>query len=467
MVLNRLSDSLKSTLKKIAGSIFVDEKLVDELVKDIQRALLHSDVNVQLVFDLSKSIKKRALEEKPPKSISPKENLINIVYEELVKFLGKEKSEIKIEKKKPFKIMMVGLFGSGKTTLVGKIAKYYTKRGYKVAALGLDVHRPAAPEQLKQVSEQANIPSYIEKKEKDPIKIYKKYENEFSKYDILLIDTAGRDALSKDLIEEIELLNKTIKPDEKLLVISADIGQSAQKQAEQFHESCAITGVIVKKMDGTAKGGGALSACAVTRAPIKLIGTGEKIDDLEEFNPKGFVGRLLGMGDLEALLEKAKEAISEEDAKDLGKKFLKGDYNFLDLYEQMQAVKKMGPLGKIMELMPGAGSLNIPKDVLNVQDKKLTKWKFIFQSCTKEELENPEIITRERIERISKGSGMPTSEIRDLLKMHKQSKKLMKMMGGIAGKEGEEQDINKLMRKFKGKMPKGLGKLKGMKKMKF
>ncbi len=466
-MLDKLGDSLKNTLKKIAGSIFIDEKLIDELVKDIQRALLQGDVNVQLVFNLSKEIKRRALEEKPPKAISQKEYLINVVYEELVKFLGKEKAEIKIEKKKPFKIMMVGLFGSGKTTSIGKIAKYYTKRGYKVASLGLDVHRPAAPEQLKQVSEQVDIPCYIEKGEKDPIKIYRKYEKEFSKYDLLIIDTAGRDALSKDLIEEIELLNKTIQPDENLLVISADIGQAAQKQAEQFHQSCGITGVVVTKMDGTAKGGGALSACAITKAPIKFIGVGEKIDDLEEFNPKGFVGRLLGMGDLEALLAKAHEAISEEEAKDLGKKFLKGEYNFLDLYEQMQAVKKMGPLNKIMDLIPGAGGLNIPKDILNVQDEKLKKWKYIFQSCTKEELENPEIITKERVDRISKGSGISASEIRELLKMYNQSKKLMKMMGGMAGKEGEEQDISKLMRKFKGKIPKGLGKLKGMKKMKF
>jgi signal recognition particle subunit SRP54 len=379
--------------------------------------------------------------------MTKKEYLIKVVYDELVKFLGEEKAEIAVGKKKPFKIMMVGLFGSGKTTTIGKLAKYYSKRGYKIAALGLDIHRPAAMEQLEQVAKQAHIQSFIDRKEKDPVKIYRNFESELHKFDIVIIDTAGRDALSKDLIEEIEKLGKVMEPDERLLVISADIGQAAQKQAEQFHESCHITGVIVTKMDGTAKAGGALSACAITKAPIKFIGVGEKIDDLEEFNPKGFVSRLLGMGDLEALLEKAKDAMSEDQAKDLSKKMLKGDYNFLDLYEQMQAMKKMGPLSKVVELIPGMGNMNIPKDMLKVQDEKLEKWKHIFNSCTKEELENPDVITRSRIDRIAKGAGVSAADVRELLKMYKQSKKLMKMMSG----KGAPKDINKLMKKFKGK----------------
>lgn len=447
MVLEKLSGSLRDALKKIARSIFVDEKLINELIKDIQRALLYADVNVQLVFNLTTSIKKRVLEEKAPAAITQKEHLIKIVYEELVKFLGEEKSEIKIEKKKPFKIMMVGLFGSGKTTTIGKLAKYYSNRGYKVAAVGLDVHRPAAPDQLMQGCKRVGVPCFIDKEEKNALKIYDKFEKDYNKYDILIIDTAGRDALSKDLIREIESLNNKIKPDENLLVTSADIGQAAQQQAEQFHKSCNITGVLVTKMDGTAKAGGALSACAVTGAPIKFIGTGEKVDDLESFDPKGFVGRLLGMGDLSALLEKAKEAIDEETAQDLGKKFLKGEFNFLDLYEQMQAMNKMGPLSKIMDMIPGMGNLNIPKDMLQVQEDKLKKWKFIMQSCTKEELENPEIISVNRINRIAVGSGTSAKEVRELLKQYKQSKKLMKMMKG--------QGPEKLMKKFKGKLPKG------------
>lgn len=450
MVLEKLGSSLKSTLSKIASSMFVDEKLINELIKDVQRALLQADVNVKLVFDLTNNIKERIKKEEPAKGLTKKEQLINIVYEELVNFLGKEAYRIEI-KEKPFKIMLVGLFGSGKTTTTGKLARFFTKRGYKVALVGLDIHRPAAMEQIEQIAKQAHVPVYSNKVEKDPIEIWNQYKDEYKKYDILIIDTAGRDALSKDLIKEIENVNKEIRPNENLLVISADIGQAAQKQAQQFHESCHITGVIATKMDGTAKAGGALSACAVTEAPIKFIGVGEKIDDLEQFNPPGFVGRLLGMGDLEALLEKAKEAISEEEAEDLGKRLLKGDFTLIDLYEQMEAMSKMGPLSKIVEMIPGFGQLKLPKEMLHVQEGKLKLWKYAMQSMTQEELEKPdEVLDAKRIERISKGSGVSTGTIRELIKQYRQSKKMIKMMKG-------KGDINKLMKRFQGKLPKGFG----------
>lgn len=448
MVLEKLSTSLKSSLQKIAKSIFVDEKLITELVKDIQRALLQADVNVQLVFNLSNKVKERIKKETAPVGLTKKEYLINIVYEELVSFLGKEQYKIEI-KEKPFKIMLVGLFGSGKTTTAGKLAKYFTKKGYKVALIGLDTHRPAAMEQLEQVANQVNVPSYIHKNEKEPLKIYEKSKEEYEKYDILIIDTSGRDALSQDLIQEIETLNNKIKPNENLLVISADIGQAAQKQAEQFNKSCNISGVIVSKMDGTAKGGGALTASAIANAPIKFIGTGEKIDDLEDFNPKGFVSRLLGMGDIEALLEKAKEAIKEEKAEDLGKKFLKGEFNLIDLYEQMTAMKKMGSLRKLVEMIPGFSSLQLPKEMLDVQEEKLEHWKTAMQSMTKKELEEPEIISPERIDRISKGSGVTISTIRELTKQYKQSKKLVKMFKGGKG------DMSKMMKRLQGNLPAG------------
>ncbi|HLC58292.1 MAG TPA: signal recognition particle protein Srp54 [Candidatus Nanoarchaeia archaeon] len=453
MVLDKLSKSLKETLSKIAKSMFVDEKLINELVKDIQRALLASDVNVKLVFDLSKSIKERALQEKPPQGITQKEHLVKIVYEELVKFMGGESSKLELTEK-PFKIMMVGLFGSGKTTTIGKLAKYYLKRGNKVCSIGLDVYRPAAMDQLEQVSKQINIPCFIDKKEKNPIKIYKNFEKELNKFDLILIDTSGRDALSKDLIKEIEDLNKTIKPQEKLLVLSADIGQAAQTQAKSFHEACNITGIVVTKLDGTARGGGAISACSVSGAPIKFIGLGEKADDLETFNPKGFVSRILGMGDIEALLEKTKEVISEEEAQDMSKKLIKGDFNFLDLYDQMEKMSSMGSLSKIMELIPGLSKANIPKEMLEGQEDKMKKWKYILQSCTKKELEDPELLDSSRIQRIAEGSGTTVQDVRSLLKQYKQSKKTMKMMKGLSG---DEKDMEKLMKKFKGKMPKGMG----------
>jgi signal recognition particle subunit SRP54 len=448
MVLDKLGSSLKSTLQKIAKSVFVDDKLINELVKDIQRALLQADVNVQLVFDLTNKIKERIKKEETPRGITKKEHLVNIVYEELVNFLGKEQYKIEV-KEKPYKIMLVGLFGSGKTTSAGKLAKYFSKRGQKVALLGLDVHRPAAMDQLEQIGKQANVEVFLNKKEKSPMQIYYEFKDRIANFDVLIVDTAGRDALSKELIDEIEALNKAIKPNENFLVISADIGQAAQKQAEQFHKSCSINGVIVTKMDGTAKGGGALTACSVAQAPIVFIGVGEKIDDLEHFNPKGFVGRLLGMGDLEALLEKAKHAIKEEDAEDLGKKFLKGEFSLIDLYEQMAAMKKMGSLKKIVEMIPGFSSLHLPKDMLDVQEEKLDKWKIAMMSMTKEELENPDVMTAERIDRISKGSGIATSTVREMLKQYRQSKKMVKLFKGSKG------DMSKMMKKFQGKMPQG------------
>jgi signal recognition particle subunit SRP54 len=445
MVLEKLGTSLKNSLAKITKSVFIDERIINELVKDIQRALLQADVNVKLVLELSNNIKKRALEEKAPSGISQREYIIKIVYEELTQFLGGEKNEIKIDKK-PFKILLVGLFGSGKSTQAGKLAKYFQKRSHKVALVGTDTWRPAALKQLQTLGKQINVDVFGDESEKDPVKIYKKFEKKLNEYDIIIVDSAGRDALNDELIKEIESLNSYVSPDEVILVMSADIGQAAQRQAEQFHESCNVKGVIITKMDGTAKGGGALSACSVTNAPIKFIGVGEKIDDLEQFNPKGFVGRLLGMGDLEALLEKAQEVIDEDKAEDLGKKFLKGDFNFVDLYEQMSTMSKMGSLSKIVNLIPGMSNLNIPKDMIEGQEGKLKIWKNIMQSMTKEELEDPNLISRTRIERIAKGSGVKVTGVRELLKQYRQSKKMMKVLKGSAN-----QDPSKLLNKLKGK----------------
>ena len=447
MVLESLGTSLKNTLAKITKAIFVDDKLIQELVKDIQRALLQSDTNVQLVLQLSQNIKERA-KENPPPGITKREQLIKIVYEELAAFLGKEAHDIKITKK-PTTIMLVGLFGSGKTTTIGKLAKFYKKRGLKVVVMQTDTWRPAAYDQLEQIAQQVGVDFLGIKKEKDPLSIYLAFEKKLPEYDVVLIDTAGRDALSDELIQELNQLNAAVQADQRVLVISGDIGQAAQKQAQAFHDTCKVSGVIVTKLEGTAKGGGALSACAVTQAPILFIGVGEKMDDLEQFDPQRFVSRLLGMGDLQSLLEKVQEVIPEDKAKDMTHKFLKGDFNLVDLYEQMKAMKKMGSFGKLMEMIPGMGQLKLPKEALEVQEGKLEKWKYCMDSMTKAELEDPEIISAERIDRIAAGSGVSIGEVRELLKQYRQSKKMMKMFKG-------EQDIGKLMKKMGGKLPKGM-----------
>ena len=444
MVLDKLGSSIKNSLQKVTQAIFVDEKLVNELIRDLQRALLQADVNVQLVFKLTEKIKQRILKEETPSGLTKREYLVNIVYEELVEFLGGEGHKINLDKK-PLKIMLLGLFGNGKTTTAGKLAKFFQKRGSKVAVVQTDTWRPAAYDQLKQLSEKINVPMYgIPGEKEDPVKIYEKYEQELEKYDVVIIDTAGRDALSDELIEELDRLNNKIQPDESLLVMAADLGQSAENQAKTLNQASQITGVVITKLDGTAKGGGALSACSVTGTPVKFIGTGEKINDIEIFNPKGFVGRLLGWGDIEALLDKARDAMSERDAEDMSKKFLKGQFNLIDLYEQMQSMKKMGSLSKIMELMPGMGQLQLPKEALDVQEGKLKTWKILMDSCTKEELENPEILDRDRIDRIAKGSGTNSSDVRELLKQYKQSRKMAKMFKGANSKKGMEKMMKKM-----------------------
>ena len=448
MVLSQLSESLKSTLSKITKALFVDEKLINEIVKEIQRALLQSDTNVQLVLTLTNKIKQRAKEE-PKAGLTKREQLITIVYEELTNFLGQEQHDIKISKK-PTQIMLVGLFGSGKTTQAGKLAKFYKKRGYKVAVMQTDTWRPAAYEQLQQLAKGVGVEFLGIKKEKDPVIIYQSFEKRLNDYDIVILDTAGRDALSEELIAELNQLNAAVKADERLLVISADLGQAAQKQAQAFHDACNVSGVMVTKLEGTAKGGGALSACAVTKAPIVFIGIGEKIEDLEPFHPQRFVSRLLGLGDLESLLEKAREAVTEEQAKDVEQKFLKGDFNLLDLYTQMSTLQKMGSFSKLLEMVPGMGQLKLPKELLEVQEGKLEKWKHAMNSMTKEELENPDLISAERVDRIAAGSGVGVAEVREMLKQYRQSQKMMKMMKG-------EQDLSKLMKKMGGKLPKGLG----------
>ena len=451
MVLEKLGSALRKAMNSIASAVFLDKTKVNEIIKDLQRALLEADVDVKLVFEISEKIKKQALSEKSP--LEKKEQLLKLIHDELVEILGKEKYELKIDKeKKPFKIMMLGLYGAGKTTAISKLAFYYSKRGYKCCMLGLDVHRPAAPEQLEQLAEQVKVPAFINKEEKDPLKIYKEFESQIKKYDIVFIDTAGRDALDAALIKEINSLSRIINPDQTILVMAADIGQSAKKQAVEFQKACKIGGVIVTRLDGTAKGGGALTACVETGAKVLFIGTGEKPRDLETFDPTAFVGRLLGMGDLAALMEKAKNIIDEKDKEKLEQRLQEGNFTLRDLVEQVKAMQKMGPLSKITELIPGLGQIKMPKDLLDVQESKLKKWEYAVDSMTQEERENPDILDSSRINRIAKGASINSSDIREMLKQYKLIKQFfgkgMDMQGGLNSKK-----LQKLARRFGGKLP--------------
>jgi len=453
-MLSTLGSALKKTFDKIAGSIFLDKKTIDSVVKDLQRALIEADVNVQLVAELSEKIRKAASEEKiKGKDIDRREHLIKLLHDEILGMLGGEKKELKTGKKT--KIMMLGLYGCGKTTTTAKLALYYSKRGKKPCMLGLDVHRPAAPDQLEQLGKNIKIPTFIDKKEKDPLKIYNKFKKDLEKHDLILIDTAGRHSLDKPLISEIKKLEKEIKPDHILLIMPADIGQAAKTQASEFQKACKINGVIITRMDSSAKAGGALTACNETKASVFFIGTGEKIHDIETFSPSSFISRVLGLGDLESLVEKVKTAteFDEKKQKKLKKKLEEGKFSLRDLQEQLKSVKSIGSLSKITEMIPGLGKAKIPENLLGIQEDKLKKWQHIIDSMTEEEIENPEILEKQtsRLQRIAKGSGTSTTDIRQLLKQYKF---LKEFAGG-----GDVPDLEKgLSQKQLQKLAKKFGK---------
>jgi len=425
MVLDALGDALRNTLRKIAGASHISPELIKELVRDIQRALLQSDVNVRLALDLSKKIENRALEEKAPPGMTGREHVVRIVHQELVQALGKSRS-LKLT---PQKIMLVGLYGQGKTTSAGKLAKYFKKKGLSLGLIAADVHRPAAYDQLSQIGEQIQVPVFGSSDNKNAEKVVKDGLNEFKELDIVIVDTAGRHSLDKDLISEMKSISNIAKPDEILLVMDATVGQQAGPQAQAFHDAVGVSGVVLTKLDGSAKGGGALSAVAVTKAPIVFVGTGESLTSLETLDPDRFISRLLGMGDLQTLLERAEEVIDAETAEDTARKMLSGKFTLIDMREQMEALTKMGPLGKVMEMVPGMSGL-MKKDQVEETQIRLEKFKVLMNSMTKEELENPKIIKRSRINRIAKGAGSDPQEIRELLKQYNQSRKMMSNLGG-------------------------------------
>jgi len=422
-----LAKSLSDAVKKLLRLAVVDEKAVKELVRDLQRALLQSDVNVNLVLQISQAVEKRSLEEKLPPGISRREHVIKVLYEELTRFLGEEPSRLTIEPGKTRVIMLVGIQGTGKTTAAVKLSRFYQKRGLRPAIICADTYRPGAYDQLKQLADKVHVPVYGEPGSKDTLKIVRKGMEQLTgqKYDLIIVDTAGRHKDERELMSEMGDLAKQIQPDEIVLAIDASIGQAAMSQAAAFNESTKIGSILVTKLDGTAKGGGALSAVAATHAKIKFAGTGEKIDDIEQFIPSSFVGRILGMGDLEALVEKVREAevvVPQKKAK----AFLEGKFTLKDMYEQMVAVRKMGPLKKLVGMMPGG--MNIPDDAMETAEKKLDAWRVIIQSMTRDEIEDPKLVDSSRARRIARGSGTSDKDVKEMINQYFTMKKMMKSM---------------------------------------
>lgn len=428
-MLDKLRDGLQNSIKKFIGNDNIDEESIKEFIKDLQRSLLQSDVNVKLVFELTKKVEERALKEKVPMGIPRRDHIVKILYEELSNMLGSD-NKFKLKKDKQNIILVLGIQGSGKTTSIGKLGRYMSKKNYSTGVIAADTFRPGALEQIKSLCEPFKIEVYGEENESNAIKIIRNGIDFFKKNtkDVVIIDTTGRHKEEEKLMGEMKQLTKEIKPDNIFLVIDSTIGQQSESQSKAFKESAPIGGIIITKLDGAAKGGGALIAVANTGASIFFLGTGERIDDLEEFVATRFVGRLIGMGDIQTLLQRVKDMqIENQDVK--LQRIMSGKMTITDLYEQLEQMNKMGSIKKIMELIPGASNQLPEKDLDNIE-KNMEKWKFIIQSMTNQEKQDPDLINSSRIKRIAKGSGRTEKEIKELLNRYKQSKQMFKASKG-------------------------------------
>ena len=453
MVLDSLAKSLREALKKINRSSLVDDRLVGEIVKEMQRALLMADVDVSLTLEITNNVEKRAKEEPVPKNSNPRNHLIKVIYEELLRILGKPR-EFHI---KPATLMLVGLYGQGKTTSAGKIAKFYMKHGYKVVLIAADTQRVGAYEQLEQVSTSVGASFFGIYGEKDSRKVVNEGLEKFKDWDVKIIDTSGRNAIDASLTREITDINGIAKPDEVVLILDATIGQQAGKQAKAFNESVRITGVYITKLDGTAKGGGALSAVAATGAPILFIGTGEHMEDMEYFNPARFLSRLLGMGDFETLMAAAKEFQNEIDENSI-EKMSQGKFTLKEMYDIWDQMNKPGLFKKLFDSLPMAAGGAVRKDAddqfFDESENKLKKYKVIMDSMTYWEMENPDEIKGSRVERIASGSGYNTTDVKDLLKDYKRVKDMVKNI------RGNRKILSMMKKQFKGaNLPEDLSNL--------
>jgi signal recognition particle subunit SRP54 len=444
-MLENLSDRLGKALRNLRGVGKLSEENMAESLQEVRKALLAADVHFRVARDFIKQVEDAAMGQEVLQSVSPGQMIVKIIHDELVKLLGE--GTTKLVEKKPLRVMLLGLQGSGKTTFAGKLALHLRKKGYtKPALIACDVYRPAAIDQLETIAKANDFLFYGERDTEDVLGIGKRgwaWAKEQGA-DTIIFDTAGRLQIDETLVKEAADLKDLVLPDETLLVGDAALGQEAVNVAKSFHSSIPLTGIVLTKLDGDTRGGAALSMKAITGVPIKFLGVGEKVGDLEVFHPDRLAGRILGMGDVVSLVEKAQEAVDEKDAERMAAKLQSADFNFEDFLGQMQAVKKMGSLGGLMKMMPGMNNIEIG----DAEEKKMKRTEALILSMTPQERRNPNILNGSRRARIATGAGQKISDLNALIKQFSQMKKMMKMMGGSKGR--------KMMKKF-GQMGGGAG----------
>ncbi|MHA2170723.1 MAG: AAA family ATPase, partial [Candidatus Kariarchaeaceae archaeon] len=400
-----------------------------ELKNDIFRALLDADIQFDLAFQMAENLQRRALDEKLPSGISRRDAMVTIVYEELARIMGGTAYPLTLEKKRVNTIMLIGIQGSGKTTTIGKLANYLKQDHWNVGLVCTDTWRPGAYEQLRQLGEKIGLETFGDPAEKKAVKLAKNGIKHFTeaKKNVILIDTAGRHKEETELLKEMEQLDKQVKPHEIILVVDGTLGQSAYSQANAFSQSTQIGSIIVTKLDGTAKGGGAISAAAATQAPIKFIGVGEAITELEKFDPKGFAGRILGLGDLDGILDQVQRAQIAPD-EDRAREMMKGHISYSDMLELFESMNKMGGMRKLLDKLPGGLSYNVDEQMLATSKDSMKDFKNIIFSMTPGERDAEVKLGRSRIDRISRGSGVSIEKVRELINQKKVSEKWIKQL---------------------------------------
>lgn len=428
MAFENLSEKLQNTFKKLRGKGVLTEADINEAMREVKLALLEADVNFKVVKEFVAAVKEKAMGAEVLESLTPGQQVIKIVNEELVSLMGGTGSKLTYSPSGFTVLMMVGLQGTGKTTTCGKLANYLKKNGKKPMMAACDIYRPAAIDQLEVVGKSVDVPVFTDRENRvaEDIALKARQEAERKGYDVLIVDTAGRLQIDEELMEELVRVKTAVKPHEILLVVDALTGQDAVNAAEGFNNKLGIDGIVMTKMDGDSRGGAALSAKKVTGKPVKFIGVGEKFDALEPFHPERMASRILGMGDMLSLIEKAQENFDEEKAAKLEKKLRKNEFTLEDFLDQMGEVQKMGGIGKMLEMLPGVNTKSVSDDDIEKSEKEFRQMEAIIRSMTLEERRNPSLLNASRRKRIAAGSGQPVSKINSLIKKYEDAKKLMK-----------------------------------------